>query len=297
MTYNSQTYFYQYNGHGDVIALTDATGAVVATYDYDAFGNPVGALPAAGSVGDANPYRYAGYRWDQDTGLYYLNARYYWAAVGRFITRDTFNGSEDDTSSLNLYNYCKGNPIIYAEPSGHVTILIHGIMAGDLKEVWGMRYYLDKVHHVPDVYVYSWVKFYNAGGVGNVVDAWTNNGILPKDFANFIRGKWKKGQPLNIVAHSGGGQMTIEAAMILKKLYPSMVINKLILMDTPIIQKQRSTNIKDIYFATSYHPTTIANPMSILGWGNVTVQKFLWISHTEYWGSWQVRYWVWNTIK
>ncbi|MBS3897739.1 MAG: hypothetical protein KGZ54_11605 [Dethiobacter sp.] len=107
------TYYYHYNGHGDVVALTDAAGTVVATYDYDAFGNHIS---STGSV--VNPYRYAGYRWDAETGLYYLNARYYAPQVGRFITRDAFHGFEDDPASLNQYNYARSNPVMFVDPTG-----------------------------------------------------------------------------------------------------------------------------------------------------------------------------------
>ena len=117
MVRGGQTYYYHYNGHGDVIALTDSTGMVVAEYDYDAWGNPV-ATGLEGTV--VNPYRYAGYCWDSETGLYYLNARYYLPAVGRFITRDSFDGITDDPASFNKYAYCKSNPVNFVDPTGHL---------------------------------------------------------------------------------------------------------------------------------------------------------------------------------
>ena len=114
MVRDGQTYYYHYNGHGDVIALTDVDCNVVATYEYDAFGNHIG---TTGSVN--NPQRYAGYRWDEETGLYYLNARYYAPEIGRFITRDAFHGFADDPASLNWYNYAHGNPVMLTDPSGY----------------------------------------------------------------------------------------------------------------------------------------------------------------------------------
>jgi len=114
MTRNGSTYYYHYNGHGDVIALTDTNGNTVATYQYDAFGN---LLNSTGTVN--NPYRYAGYRYDEATGLYYLNARYYDPATGRFTTADTFQGFAGNPQSLNLYAYCYNNPVVYVDPNGH----------------------------------------------------------------------------------------------------------------------------------------------------------------------------------
>ena len=83
MTRGGKTYYYQTNYRGDVIALTDSAGAVVATYEYDVYGN---LLKETGSV--ENPYRYAGYRYEGETGLYYLQSRYYNPETGRFLTRD-----------------------------------------------------------------------------------------------------------------------------------------------------------------------------------------------------------------
>jgi RHS repeat-associated protein len=126
MTKSDATYYYHVNGHGDVTALTDSNGTAVAQYQYDAWGN---IISSTGSMKDTNPYRYAGYRYDQETGLYYLMARYYDAKDGRFITRDTFYGFEDDPLSLNLYAYTKNNPIMYIDPDGHMA-KHHGVGGG-----------------------------------------------------------------------------------------------------------------------------------------------------------------------
>jgi len=70
-------------------------------------------------MASSNPLRYAGYRYDEVTGLYYLMDRYYDAKDGRFISRDTFHGFEDDPLSLNQYAYTKNNPVMNVDPSGH----------------------------------------------------------------------------------------------------------------------------------------------------------------------------------
>ncbi|MBA4601052.1 RHS repeat protein, partial [Thermoactinomyces mirandus] len=96
MTKGGQTYYFQLNGQGDVIALTDANGNVVATYSYDAYGR---ITSQTGTV--KSPYLYRGYRYDWETGLYYLQSRYYNPETGRFLTRDTFEGVEEKPISLN----------------------------------------------------------------------------------------------------------------------------------------------------------------------------------------------------
>ena len=115
-TSGGTTLYYLYNGHGDVVNIADATGTVVMTYDYDAFGN---VTVATGSV--ANSYLYAGYQFDDETGMYYLNSRYYDPIVARFISADSYLGQAGDPLSLNLYTYCCNEPMMNYDPSGHVV--------------------------------------------------------------------------------------------------------------------------------------------------------------------------------
>ena len=66
---NTTTEYYLFNAHGDVVNLVNPAGAVTRTYDYDAFGNEVNPDGT-----DANPFRYCGEYWDNETGTYYLRA-------------------------------------------------------------------------------------------------------------------------------------------------------------------------------------------------------------------------------
>jgi len=75
------TLYYLYNGHGDVVQLTNAWGVVTASYDYDAFGNLLEAYS-----NDLNPWRYCGEYWDFETKRYNLRTRYYQPVTGRFLT-------------------------------------------------------------------------------------------------------------------------------------------------------------------------------------------------------------------
>lgn len=109
------TYYYMYNGHGDVTALISEDGTIAATYYYDAFGNIISETGRAD-----NNVKYSGYQHDDETGLYYLNARYYDSTIARFLTEDTYQGQANDPLSLNLYTYCVNNPITYYDPTGHV---------------------------------------------------------------------------------------------------------------------------------------------------------------------------------
>ena len=108
--------YYLFNAHGDVVGLTNTSGAVTKSYDYDAFGNEKSIVST-----DANPFRYCGEYLDLSSGTYYLRARYYDPTIGRFLSEDTYTGKTTDPLSLNLYTYCKNNPIRYIDPTGHAV--------------------------------------------------------------------------------------------------------------------------------------------------------------------------------
>jgi RHS repeat-associated protein len=119
MTRGGNTYYYQYNAHGDVVSLTNSLGQIVNTYTYDPWGK---VLTSNEQV--SNPYRYAGYRYDATTGLYYLQKRYYKPDIFRFITPDADRGDAKEPLTLNLYLYVKNNPLNAVDPSGEWAIQI-----------------------------------------------------------------------------------------------------------------------------------------------------------------------------
>ncbi|MCS1351879.1 DNRLRE domain-containing protein [Mechercharimyces sp. CAU 1602] len=127
---SGKTYFYQVNAHGDVIAITDEEEKIVASYTYDAWGNIVSQW---GEMASENPFRYAGYRYDNETGMYYLMARYYQPEEGVFLSADPDPGDEDDPQSQNVYLYANNNPIKYIDPDGHWLNVAIGVVSGAYK--------------------------------------------------------------------------------------------------------------------------------------------------------------------
>ena len=109
--------YYTQNAHGDVVNLTDKDGKVTKTYTYDAFG-----VEKNIDENDSNAFRYCGEYYDTETATIYLRARYYNPGTGRFISRDSFAGRRSDPLSLNLYTYCRNNPLRYVDPSGHDAV-------------------------------------------------------------------------------------------------------------------------------------------------------------------------------
>ena len=111
------TSFYGYDGHGSVRFLTDSTGAITDTYDYDAFGN---LISSTGTT--PNNYLFAGEQFDPALGIYYNRARYYDQREGRFWTMDTFEGEEETALSLHKYLYSEADPADSLDPSGLTPI-------------------------------------------------------------------------------------------------------------------------------------------------------------------------------
>lgn len=126
-TKDEQTYFYVLNGHRDVIGLTDSSGQTVASYTYDAWGN---ILTQSGPLSEENPYRYAGYRYDNETSLYYLLARYYNAEEGVFLSIDPLAGDLSQPQTQNGYNYANNNPVMLYDPDGHIAHILAGALVG-----------------------------------------------------------------------------------------------------------------------------------------------------------------------
>ncbi len=89
-----------------------------AEYSYDAWGKCT-IKTNVDAIATINPFRYRGYYFDTETGLYYLNARYYDPEVGRFISPDSTDYlSPESINGLNLYAYCRNNPVMNIDPSG-----------------------------------------------------------------------------------------------------------------------------------------------------------------------------------
>jgi RHS repeat-associated protein len=98
--------FYVYDGAGSVRQLTDSNGNKTDEYEYDAYGN---SFTKSGTT--PNNFLYRGEQYDPDLGLYYLRARYYNPATGRFLSRDPEDGYAKDPASLHKYLYANGDPV------------------------------------------------------------------------------------------------------------------------------------------------------------------------------------------
>jgi RHS repeat-associated protein len=109
-TYLPRRYFYHQDEQGSTVSITNEHQEEVNAYHYDAFGKILEARE-----GIANPITYTGQQYDQATQQYYLRARFYNPAIGRFTQEDVYRGD-----GLNLYAYCKANPVMYYDPTGYM---------------------------------------------------------------------------------------------------------------------------------------------------------------------------------
>ena len=105
-TNNSQpsTFFYSYDGNGNVTDLVDGGGTVVAHYEYSPFGSVV---TKTGGYADINPFRWSTKYQDDETGLVYYGLRYYSPGMGRWISRDPI----EEDGGLNIYGFVNNAPI------------------------------------------------------------------------------------------------------------------------------------------------------------------------------------------
>ena len=123
MTYNGELFFFHKNLQGDIIAITDHTAAVVARYSYDAWGKCTILSDTSGcEIATVNPFRYRGYYYDAEIGMYYLQSRYYNPEVGRFVNSDDPSilfPTSNQCICVNFFAYCYNNPINLSDPTGY----------------------------------------------------------------------------------------------------------------------------------------------------------------------------------
>ena len=162
-------YSYVYSLQGDVVGLLDSTGALVVEYRYDAWGKPISTTGSlASTLGKLNPFRYRGYVFDEESGLYYLRSRYYNPIWNRFINADTIIS----IYKSNLYVYCHNNTITFIDINGQYAIAV-------ISYDWDMP--ANYFGHTETAIIYDdVVYFFSYGRYGSEADAldFTGRGIL-----------------------------------------------------------------------------------------------------------------------
>ena len=133
MKYQNEMYFYRKNLFGDILGILDSHGTELVKYEYNSWGKLLNLTDySSNGLGRKNPFRFKGYYYDEELGMYYLNSRYYDPEVGRFISPDTTDILEvqDDLYDKNLYAYCDNNSVMRIDSSGAVWHLAVGAVVG-----------------------------------------------------------------------------------------------------------------------------------------------------------------------
>ena len=146
---NGVQYFYFTNQMGDVLSIADANGDELVEYEYDEWGNTIDIIPTDSNseeqlaLANANPLRYRGYYYDNETGYYYLQSRYYDPSICRFINADVLeiSGITKDTEiGTNMFAYCSNDPINSDDPTGLLSKINAAILL-----VMFITYYVAKI--------------------------------------------------------------------------------------------------------------------------------------------------------
>jgi len=224
VVYNDIPYSYIKNLQGDIVAILDSTGTAVVNYVYDAWGRPISKTGSmAGTLGTVQPFRYRGYVYDEETGLYYLRSRYYNPNLGRFVNADRVFDANDSVTTYNQYAYCDNCPVIYLDSEGRglftslvigfvVGALVSGIIeaakGGDVEDIiisavaGGVSGLISVIPVFRNPYINSAIM----GGVGNAVGAWIGGDI---DSIYDVIDNFAEGAAAGVVGQFVGDQLLI----------------------------------------------------------------------------------------
>ena len=173
--YDGSSYYYIRNLQSDITGILNGAGEQIVSYAYDAWGKLLSVTgSSADTIGEKNPFRYRGYYYDTETGLYYLNSRYYDPEIGRFINPDAIAVLSGDITTYNVFAYCNNNPVNKADSSGNFAVSIALIL----------------ITVVATVYAYSSAKAnYRplAGAVANGLSRFAENIKEKSKFAEKVR--------------------------------------------------------------------------------------------------------------
>ena len=140
--YQENTYFYNKNFYGDIIAILDTNGEIVANYEYDSWGKILSIKDKFGNLitdennpAIINPFRYREYYYDQESGMYNICKRYYDPELKRFINTDS--QISDDFIGNNLYAYCGNNPVNCIDKKGKWIRFAVGALVGAVSAIYG----------------------------------------------------------------------------------------------------------------------------------------------------------------
>ena len=212
------TYYFLTNARGDVELIYGGSGVVLARYTYDSWGNTISIKDGNGeeitdptNIALLNPIRYRGYYYDSETGLYYLQSRYYDPTTCRFVNADGYVSTGQGLLSSNMFAYCGNNPFNCKDPTGQVWETIFDIVSLAVSVI-------DVITNPSDPW--AWISlagdtfdllpFVSGLGEGSRAISATNKLAKAADRAevaaeatNMLRTGWKLGDDITIFTKAG----------------------------------------------------------------------------------------------
>ena len=172
-TYRGVTYYnYLKNIQGSTSSLISETGDTTVVYSYSDFGETEEVV--ADTMG--NEICYTGAIYDKETGLYYMNARYYDVETGRFISQDTYRGEIENEETWHLYAYCANNPINYVDPSGHIAqVATKSIISSGINNIFMVS--TSSIAAIAAICVGSFLVYCGYKMMTNKVKQWTKENV------------------------------------------------------------------------------------------------------------------------
>ena len=244
VTYGGATYYYATNIQGDVVAILNSSGAAVVTYTYDAWGNiltTTGTL--ASTLGIHNPLRYRSYVYDQETGLYYLQSRYYNPEMGRFLSADAFASTGQGILGNNMYAYCQNNPVLFVDPSGCIIILAPDATEEQIEQYLRAIAYLKQsavgkelIERLDSSKVKFFIHFIDDGNmsydsISNVIYFDISSGLILKD------GSSVQSAALGLAHEMGHAAQDLDGFVFYKKDIDKLEASNLEMYETPIARE------------------------------------------------------------
>jgi RHS repeat-associated protein len=211
---NGAMYYPHRNGRGDILAITDASGAQVATYEYGPWGE---LLSRTGSFDQ--PWGYAGYYTDVETGLHYVQQRYYSSTLARFLTEEPmfsdfcsdcgFDAMVNSAPTTSPYAYAHGRPLVLMDPDGRLPVFVP-ILIGLAARQAAIRFAQQQAARQAALQLARSLAIREAAsaaarGAGTIIIR--NVRDAPRLIATYGRGAWVKMQHVHHIR--GGGKITV----------------------------------------------------------------------------------------
>lgn len=175
------------NIQGDVVGIYLPIGTNIVTFEYDAWGNFRATYnnetdTTLQSIAGATPFRYRGYQYDAETGLYYLNSRYYDAKIGRFINADSYVSTGQGLNGYNMFAYCNNNPVMCVDNNGTFALIVTVIILATTITA-AVTFLSSSLEEKPNEVIYEDVPLYDQGDTNL---CWAYSQIMVEDYKNGI---------------------------------------------------------------------------------------------------------------